>query len=96
MYDVAQDEANHKVKSKQAVITRSSKKLLLKTRRPRTEKFKKSLAYRGPKSWNALPAEFHLAQTKVKYKSLITNRVNSKAAIDENLENSLSVSRIGI
>ena len=36
------------------MVTRSSAKKQLKIVRPRTEKFKKSLSYRGPKKWNNL------------------------------------------
>ena len=59
MYDFALDEGNHRAKSKLSIRTRSSNKLLLKIKRPRTEKFKKSLAYRGPKKWNGLSEGYH-------------------------------------
>ena len=50
MYEYAQVEGNLKAKTRDTVRTRASSKLLLKIKRPRTEKFKKSLAYRGPKN----------------------------------------------
>ena len=59
MFDMAQIPSNQKPRSKSTVKTRSSNKLLLKIRRPRTERFKKSLAYLGPKRWNSLAADFH-------------------------------------
>ena len=64
MYDFAKDEENHKSQSKLNVKTRSSNKLLLRIKRPHTEKCKKSLAYRGPKTWNGLTEIFHSTHSK--------------------------------
>ena len=42
-------------------ITRSSKKLLFKLKKPNTEKFKDSLFYTGYKIWNQLPVSIQLS-----------------------------------
>ena len=83
MYDFAQNIENHKAKPKLSVKTRSSNKLLLKVKRPHTEKYRKSLAYRGPKKWNGLSEEFHHAQSKVQYKSMISHWIETKALSGE-------------
>ena len=60
-------------------LTRSHKKRTLKTRRPKTEKFKKSLAYLGPTKWNALPVDLHQSADKWEFKRLVRNWINQKA-----------------
>ena len=62
------------------VQTRSSTKKLMKVKRPYTEKFKRSLAYIGPKKWNALPERFHHSQSKPLFKMMTREWVKSKAA----------------
>ena len=52
MYNQAQIGSNIKKACSVGVKTRSSKKKLLKLKKPNTEKFKKSLTYLGPKTWN--------------------------------------------
>ena len=89
-YDTAQDETTHKVNSKVPVKTRSSKKLLLKIKRPHTERFKKSLAYVGVKKWNDLPQGFHHTQTKAVYKSMVADWVEKKATLSEDLNATLN------
>ena len=79
MFDMAQERSNRKSKSKSNIRTRSSDKILLKVRRPRTEKFRKSLAYSGPKKWNELSADLHKVTTRAKYKSMISDLVTQKA-----------------
>ena len=59
--------------------TRSSGKKLFHLKRPRTEKFKRSFAYRGPKKWNNLPVEFHQMPDKWSYKAKIDGWVTKKA-----------------
>ena len=90
MYDYAQIPQNRKTRSVLTVRTRASKKLLRKCKRPRTKKFKKSLAYRGPNSWNNLPGEFHFAESKAVYKAKILGWVNRKASLAESLNISLT------
>ena len=79
MYDQAQNTTNLKPKSKLSVKTRSANKVLLRTKCPRTEKLKKSLAYMGPKKWNDLPEYFHNAPSKTKFKSMVSDWVVHKA-----------------
>ena len=79
MYDNAQLITYHKTGSKMSVKTRSSRKILLKIKRPRTEKFKRSMAYIGPWKWNALPDRFHHTQTKALYKTMISTWITQKA-----------------
>ena len=69
MYDMSEKESNIKKKCLEGVATRSSSKKLLKTKRPRTEKFKRSLSYYGPKKWNALPNDIQLAATRSEFKN---------------------------
>ena len=71
MFDAAQVLTNRKNVSKSSVVTRSANKKLLKIKRPRTEKFKRSLAYVGPLKWNALPERFHHTPTKIAYKAMV-------------------------
>ena len=78
MYDQAQDVNKLQVKNVLAIRTRSSNKKLLKVKRPRTEKFKKSLAYIGPKKWNSLTESYHYAQSKKSYKLLICQMIGDK------------------
>ena len=79
IYDNAQTTANHKVISKTAISTRSSRKKLLKIKRPCTEKFKRSLAYVGPLKWNALPEGFHHTLTKAAYKAKVCDWIRDRA-----------------
>ena len=67
------------VKKENVRVTRSCKKRNLKIRRPKTEKFKKSLAYLGPKKWNALPLDLHQAGDKWEFKKLARNLINQRA-----------------
>ena len=67
MYDVSEVESNIKTRDKTGVQTRSSNQTLLKFRRPRTEKYKKSLLYLGPKKWNALPINIQLAVSRTDF-----------------------------
>ena len=79
IYDTAQIVVNRKANSKSSISTRSSNKVMLKTKRPRTEKFKRSFAYVGPTKWNALPERFHHTQSKAAYKALVSNWISLKA-----------------
>ena len=71
MYDMAQNTKNLKKKRVRGVSTRSSKKKLMKIRRPRTEHFKKCMAYKGPKMWNALSEHLQHIENKASFKSKI-------------------------
>ena len=55
----------------------------MKLRKPSTEKFKKCLAYKGPKKWNQLSKEFHFVPSKHQFKALIKTWVSNKAAVSE-------------
>ena len=94
MYDVAQDSANQKLRPKLSIKTRSSNKVLLRTKRPRTEKFKKSLAYTGPKKWNSLLANFHNAPSKAKYKRMVSDWVVLRAIQNECSLNTLDSTQL--
>ena len=80
IFDKAQVAHNRKDNPKLLIKTRSSKKVMLNVKRPRTEKFKRSLAYIGPMKWNALAEGFHHTQTKAAYKTMIQTWVNARAA----------------
>ena len=59
-------------------ITRSSKKLLYKLRKPNTEKYKGCLSYYGFKMWNQLPAQLQRTDDpnlfKYKIKTVFTSK----------------------
>ena len=80
MYDLAQAPANLEGRPQLSIKTRSSKKRLLKVKRPRTERFKRSLTYIGPLKWNSLPDRFHHTETKAAYKAMVGNWIDAKAA----------------
>ena len=82
MYDVAQVASNRRSNLKQTIKTRSSNKILLKVKHPYTEKFKKSLAYFGPKKLNKLTADQQSIPDKHKYKSMISDWVGKRALVN--------------
>ena len=84
MYDLFLDP-NYVKTTRSMVATRSQSKRLLKIERPKTEKFKKSLAYKGPTKWNALPADFHNVTTKNLFKQRVKARVASRVS-EQNAE----------
>ena len=79
MYGEARVDGNLRKRNAGAMVTRSQKKRTLKVKRPKSEKFKKSLAYVGPKKWNALPLDLHQAEDRWVYKRLARNWINQKA-----------------
>ena len=79
MYDSSKKADNLTSRVADMVVTRSQKKKTLKVKRPRTEKFKKSLAYKGPSKWNALPLDIHQATDKFMYKRLVGNWITQRA-----------------
>ena len=84
VYDWSLDDKLIAVKPEGSVSTRSDKKRLFKIKKPRTEKFKKSLSYKGKTSWNALPVEFHQTASKTSFKLLVANLVTQKVRASEN------------
>ena len=64
MYDMSKIGGNIAKPREEGVKTRSQYKKLFRIRKPKTEKFKKSLAYAGPKKWNDLPSDLHLLTTR--------------------------------
>ena len=82
MYDWSLNNSLLVSKPEGSVATRSSKKRLFKLKKPRTEKLKKSLAYKGKSKWNKLHVDFHLAATKSSYKLLVHNWVVQKSITD--------------
>ena len=79
MYGVSDNNENRVTRADNVPVTRSQKKKVLKVRRPKTEKFKNSLAYLGPIKWNALPLDSHQSADKSDYKKLARNWVSQKA-----------------
>ena len=79
MYDASLDPAMQKSKRIIGVKTRSQNKRLVKTKRPKTEKFRKSVTYLGPKRWNNLPETFHQIKSKDSYKVQVEKWVNAKS-----------------
>ena len=83
MYDWSWDPDHAKAVSTMSMATHSKSKRTLKVKRPRTEKYKKSLAYNGPKKWNALPQEFHDVSFKPAFKVMTRRRVNQNSLISQ-------------
>ena len=79
IFDWSMDDNLIAVKPEGSVSTRSSKKRLFKIKKPRTEKFKNSLAYKGKSKWNKLPIDFYLAALKTSYTLLVQNLVVQKS-----------------
>ena len=82
MFDMSQQDASMKPARKVGVSTRQGNKRLMKLRRPKTERFKKCLAYVGPKQWNGLPEKFHFITTKPPYKSQVALLVKQRAVAE--------------
>ena len=80
MHDWARDPGKLKAKSRSSIKTRSQNKKLLYTKKPRSEKFRKSFAYQGPMRWNRLPEAFHHTTTKGSYKVLVLDMIRKKVA----------------
>ena len=80
MFDMSQCEDKMLAPRTEGAVTRSSKKRLMKVKCPKTEKYKKSFAYRGPKRWNALPFDFHAVLSKGEFKTKIESHIKHKAA----------------
>ena len=78
MFDRAQSADNLKTASSSTIVTRSHCKKLLKIKRPRTEKFKKSLAYIGPSKWNALPEAIQHLQSRESFKTSVAKWISNK------------------
>ena len=81
MYDQSKKVENLRMVKGTGVKTRSSKKKLLRIKKPNTEKFKRSLTYLGPKIWNALPSDLQSIQSKNEFKTKILNHVAARALI---------------
>ena len=81
MYDMSKGESNLKSARKAGVRTRASKKKLLKIVKPRTEKFKKSWSYVGPRKWNALPVNIHGLDSKAEFKSGLLAHIKERLKV---------------
>ena len=79
MYDVAKNPQNPKSRLAIGVKTRSASTLILKSRHPCTEKYKKSMNYLGMKKLNQLPEVFQSAGSKLAYKGMIWRWIADKA-----------------
>ena len=71
------------------VKTRSSKKKLISLRRPKNEKYKKSIIYQGPTLWNSLPAHLQKMESYHDFKTQI------KKMFDSNIRNPVVVTNPG-
>ena len=88
VYDWSLDKNKLKCKPKGSVSTRSQDKRLIKVKKPVTEKFKRSLAYRGPFKWNKLPVNYHKAPSKTAFKMLIEKKMSLRSEANIQLNNS--------
>ena len=94
MYDMASNVENLRQPKLEGVNTRSSNKKILKVKRPKTECFKKCLAYLGPKVWNALPDHLHHITVKNVFKTQVRLMVEKRVATALETPN-LGISGIG-
>ena len=78
MYDVSKEVSRLRC-PRGGVSMRSSKKKMFKMIKPRTEKFKKTFSYFGPKKWNALPEDIQYATSKLESKSKVTDYINRRS-----------------
>ena len=67
MFDVSQTRKAIVKPRDEGVKTRSHNKKMFRLRKPKTEKYKKSLAYRGPNKWNGLPSDLHHLATRAQF-----------------------------
>ena len=58
-------------KSSSITKTRSSKRKVMTLKKPNTDRYKKSITYKGPRMWNALPNEAQTATSLWQFKSFI-------------------------
>ena len=79
MFDMSCIDENVKKINKEGVVTRAQKFKSLKVKKPRSEKFKKSLTYLGPKKWNRLPGALRQIESKLSFKREIAIHVEQKA-----------------
>ena len=84
LYDWSLDKKELVRRSTDSVQTRTSQKRLFKLKKPHTEKYKKSLAYKGKAKWNELHTDFHQAATKGSYKLLVRNWIIQKSITNSN------------
>ena len=78
MYDMSQIGTNLKGERKVGVRTRSQNKKLMKIKKPHTEKFKRSLAYRGPNWWNRLPDKLHHVESRSLFNARLKSRLTER------------------
>ena len=69
-----------------SVLTRCCTKRLFKLKKPNTEKFKSSFAYKGKTKWNNLPDTFHHSTSKESFKQLVRNWVSHKLIVNQSGE----------
>ena len=70
----------------QRIQTRSAGKLMFKLRKPRTERFKKSISYKGRKLWNSLQKEVQMIDDydvfKFRIKNLYRAKINNNESVN--------------
>ena len=71
IFQISQTDSFRGWKARASIATRSSKKKLMILKKPRTDKFQRSITYRGPKLWNQLPLKIQNADTSTQFKSLL-------------------------
>ena len=69
MYNRKSDVIQKKVAPRKGIRTRASSKLNFMVRSPKTEKFKRCVAYLGPKKWNLLPGTLQKADNKFVFRA---------------------------
>ena len=87
VFDWSLDRRKLKSSTASSIVTRSQVKKLFKVKKPHTEKYKRSLAYRGLKKWNKLPVHFHKTASKAEFKMLVEKRMVARAEANTTLIN---------
>ena len=62
-------------KATKRIITRSSKKKLMTTRKPNTTRFQESITCKGPNMWNALPADLQKIESYRQFKLRLSDYI---------------------
>ena len=83
MFDMSSIDENVKKKTGEGVVMHAQSFKSLKVAKPRTERFKKSLTYRGPKKWNNLPGALWQIDSRFDFKKEIPAHVEQKASVTQ-------------
>ena len=89
VYQISHMPSFHGWKRRPTRNLRSSKKKLLKIKKPNIVKFQKSIAYQGPRTWNALPKDIQNTEFLAQFKQRAASHYNSIWKIKDANKNQL-------